>query len=155
MKLSEILSSEQWNKVKWVAVVIFILSLIGFTDATYLTFKHFTGEGVVCSLVSGCDEVLTSDYATLGNTNIPLSILGSFYYLLIFILSVALIDTRRTIFLKATTLLTLLGTLFSLILIYIQAFVIEAFCLYCLLSAATSLLILIFGYSGLRMVRKI
>lgn len=153
MKLSETLSSEQWIKVGWIAIALFILSLVGFIDATYLTFKHFTGEGVVCSLVSGCDEVLTSDYATLGNTNIPLSMLGSFYYLFIFILSVAFIDMKKVIFLKVITLLALLGTLLSLVLIYVQAFVIEAFCLYCLLSAVISLLILMLGYLGIRAVK--
>jgi uncharacterized membrane protein len=79
---------------------------------------------------------MTSKYAVIGG--IPLALLGSLYYLAIFLLTVAYYDRKHLYILSIIARLTTLGFLVSLILIYLQAFIIRAFCFYCLLSALTS-----------------
>lgn len=113
------------------------LSLIGFLDATYLTIQHYRGFGLDCGPLLECDAVMNSQYAVIGG--IPLALLGTLYYLAIFLLTVAYYDRKNIYILSITSRLTILGFLVSLILAYLQAFIIRAFCSYCLLSALTSI----------------
>ena len=111
-------------------------SFIGFLDATYLTIQHFRGAGLECAVLKDCDVVTTSQYAIIGG--IPLALLGSVYYLSIFLLTFAYLDSKHNWLLPTIGKLTILGFLASLILVYLQIFVIHALCLYCLISACTS-----------------
>jgi uncharacterized membrane protein len=112
-----------------------ILSLIGLADAIYLTVEHVTGESVRCTIIAGCSEVLSSRYAVVAG--LPLAALGAAAYFSVFSLATLAAFGYRA----AGTLMTalvLLMFLFSLWLIYLQAFVIHAFCQFCLLSAAVT-----------------
>jgi len=111
-------------------------SLIGFLDATYLTIQHYRGLWLDCGPLLDCDAVMTSQYAVIGG--IPLALLGALYYLTIFLLTVAYCDRKHRSILSIIANLTILGFLASLILVYLQAFIIRAFCFYCLLSALSS-----------------
>ena len=111
-------------------------SLIGFLDATYLTIQHYRGLWLDCGPLLDCDAVMTSQYAVIGV--IPLALLGALYYLTIFLLTVAYYDRKHRCILTIIANLTILGFLASLILVYLQAFIIRAFCFYCLLSALSS-----------------
>ena len=150
MKDSEILSLRRWRQIKWIAIAMLIISFIGFADAAYLTANHYFGEGITCSVLEGCDEVLTSDYATVGNTGISVSVLGLAYYLTVFLAMVAYVDTKKYFIFKAVAYFTIVGVMASSFLLYLQAFVIEAFCFYCLLSVFTSVFLFIFGIVGLK-----
>src|SRR3989344_2671965 len=97
-------------------------ALVGFADAVFLTTQHYLGKIPPCTVVSGCETVLTSPYATV--FGIPDALFGAIFYLIILI--------------KPSRLLALLGFLASLILLYLQLFVIRALCLYCLISLVTS-----------------
>ena len=110
-----------------------IVSLLGLADATYLTVEHLTGQSVRCTIVAGCSEVLSSQYAVVAG--MPLAMIGAAAYFSVFSLAILAVFGYRI----AATLLTplvVLMFLFSLWLIYLQAFVIHAFCQFCLLSAA-------------------
>lgn len=125
-----------------------ILILIGLTDAAYLSALHFYQAEPGCSLITGCDAVLSSEYAVI--LGIPLAYGGFAYYLTL--LAGVLIYYQYEIkkALQVLFFVNLLGFLFSLWLIYIQAFVLEAFCQYCLLSALTTTLALVTLTIGLR-----
>ncbi|MBI4022888.1 vitamin K epoxide reductase family protein [Candidatus Berkelbacteria bacterium] len=112
------------------------LALVGLADATYLTVEHFLGTIPPCT-VGGCELVLTSEYATLGP--IPIALLGAFYYLAVFL--VTLPSARLTVQMRRRGLWLLvgLGSLTTLGLFYIQAVILNAYCLYCLLSAGITL----------------
>lgn len=118
-----------------------LLSLVGIGDAVYLTVQHLTGQSVRCTVTSGCSEVLSSSYAVVGGY--PLAGLGAAAYFSVFSLAILAIFGYR---IAGKLLLPLVGGMFlvSLYLVYLQAFVIRAFCQYCLLSAAvtTGLMIL-------------
>jgi len=119
------------------AVIILVIAVLGFADASYLTIEHYKGVIPPCSLVSGCETVLTSSYSVIAG--VPVSLLGSIYYLIIAIGVFAYLDTKKTYILKWTLVLTILGLLMSLWFIFLQAFILKAWCLYCLGSAASSI----------------
>lgn len=52
----------QSNVVAKLPLLAAIVALIGLADSIYLTIKHFTGEQVPCSIVEGCEQVLTSSF---------------------------------------------------------------------------------------------
>ena len=117
-----------------------IISLIGFLDAVWLTVKYYIGS-IDCSVIAGCQDVLNSSYSAV--FNIPVAILGAIFYLFILTSALAYIDSKYKYSLKILSIIPTLGFLFSLWLVYLQFFVINAICIYCMLSATTSTLLFI------------
>lgn len=113
-----------------------VLALLGLADSIYLTVTHLTGEDVTCIASSGCSEVLSSAYASIGP--IPLGAFGALGYFAAF--SLALLAAfgyqRARTFLPVLVACMLATTLW---LLYVQAFILHAFCDFCLLSAAITL----------------
>ena len=117
-----------------------VIALIGLGDAVYLTVNHYTKETVPCSLITGCEQFLTSAYAEM--FGIPLALFGAIAYFMAFSLAIlAAFGNRLMWFLFG--LLTAFMLLYTIYLIYLQAYVIQAFCQFCLLSAATTLTLFI------------
>jgi uncharacterized membrane protein len=133
---------------KSIVLAFLIVSVVGFLDATYLTAKHYLGEVPTCSILEGCEKVLISSYATLGG--VPVALPGAVYYLVIFLSLVAYLDTPRRSILRFTAYLTFFGFLASLGFIYLQLFVLRAICLYCMASAASSIVLFGLGIFVLR-----
>lgn len=128
-----------------------IVSLIGLADAIYLTVQHMTGESVRCTIVSGCSEVLSSPYSVVAG--VPLAMVGAAAYFSVFSLAIlAAFGYRVAGVLLAP--LVLLMFLFSLWLIYLQAFVIGAWCQFCLLSAAVTTALTVTVLIGVSLRRK-
>ena len=119
-----------------------VLSLLGLADALYLTIEHLTGQTVRCTILSGCSEVLSSQYAVVAG--IPLAAVGAAAYFTVFSLAVLALFGYR-IAGKILTPLVIAMFFVSVWLFYLQAFVIRQFCQYCLISAAitTCLLVLV------------
>lgn len=120
-------------------VLLVILSLIGMADSGYITYEEFAGVVPRCIPVAGfdCGLVLQSQWAHIGP--VPLALLGFGFYSMIFLLSSYLLVAPKP-HKQVRTLLAFLGTfgfLFSLYLFYLQAVVLQAFCIYCLVSACT------------------
>jgi uncharacterized membrane protein len=112
-----------------------IVSLLGLADALYLTVEHLTGQSVRCTIVAGCSEVLSSQYAVVAG--VPLALIGAAAYFGVFSLATLAAFGYRIAAVLLTP-LVLLMFLVSLWLIYLQAFVIHAFCQFCLFSAAVT-----------------
>jgi uncharacterized membrane protein len=112
-----------------------IVSLIGLADSIYLTIEHVTGRSVRCTIVAGCSEVLSSQYAVVAG--VPLALVGAAAYFSVFSLAILAAFGYRSAA-KLLTVLVIAMFLVSLWLIYLQAFVIHAFCQFCLLSAAVT-----------------
>ncbi len=128
------------NQIAKLPLLAAIVALVGLGDSIYLTIKHFTGEQVPCSIVHGCEQVLTSQWATIGD--IPLAIFGAAAYFVAFTLAILTAFGNRSMW-KFFGALVVLMAIFTVRLVYLQAFVIEAFCQFCLLSAGTTLTLLI------------
>ena len=116
-------------------IILLLISVIGFVDATYLTAKHFLDDPVTCSIIDGCETVTTSKYSTI--FGVPIALFGSLYYLAAFILLLLYMEGIESV-LKLLVLVTSTAFAITLFLLYLQIFVLQAFCLYCLISTTTS-----------------
>ena len=116
--------------MKKLAVVVALIAFIGMIDAFYISLK--AGGPVTCHVTQGCNDVLTSRFSRIGG--IPISWLGLAFYLSVFSCAVfeasGSAGTLRLIFWPAAA-----AFVVSLGLTGVQAFVLEAYCEYCLLSA--------------------
>lgn len=114
------------------------IALLGLADGIYLTVEHVTGRTAECIASSGCQDVLGSKYAAIGP--VPLAALGALAYFTAF--SVALLAAFG--FTRCRSLFALvIGVMFAvtLWLLYLQAFVLHAFCDYCLFSAGVTMVL--------------
>jgi uncharacterized membrane protein len=114
------------------------VALIGLADSIYLTIKHYTGEAVPCSVIEGCEQVLTSSYAEVAG--VPLAALGAIAYFIAFSLAILAAFGNRLMWTLFSVQVVFM-IVFTIWLFYLQAFVIGAFCQFCLLSAATTLVL--------------
>ena len=120
-------------------VLFLLLGFLGFLDATYLTIVHYKNIIPSCSLAHGCETVLTSKYAVVGS--IPIALLGSVFYLTIIILLGIFWQTGKKVLTSMLLALTTFGLLVAFYLVYLQAFVLHAFCQYCLGSEVIDFLL--------------
>lgn len=136
-------------------LAIAFLGLIGFADAAYLTAEHYFKLPLPCSASHGCDTVLTSPYAMIGP--IPLAFFGVVFYLLIMALALYLYaaPSFNRSALWALLVSTIIGLSLSIVFVLMQAFLIHAFCYYCLGSALDTLLLFFAGLWLLYAARKI
>jgi uncharacterized membrane protein len=126
------------------------VSLIGLADSIYLTVEHLSGRSVRCTIVSGCSEVLSSRYATV--RGYPLAGLGAVAYFVVFSLATLAAFGYKGM---GKLLLPMVGAMFlaTLWLLYLQAFVIQHFCQFCLLSAlVTTVLTLLVVYARIKKI---
>jgi uncharacterized membrane protein len=116
------------------------MAFLGLIDSAYLGITSLQGFVVPCSLTGGCEEVLNSSYSHLFGLSISWFGFGFYLFVAICALFSAFgFDNLLRFSLVAST----IAMLVSFYLLFLQAFVLGAFCQYCLLSAL--LVILIFA----------
>jgi uncharacterized membrane protein len=123
------------------SIACLIFAFIGFLDATYLTILHYRNAIPPCTVTGGCESVLTSQYSVI--LGVPLSLLGSLFYLTMIFFALAVIFSKRKIFAHGLFLNAVSGLFVSAVLFFVQFFILKAFCQYCLLSEVISLAIFI------------
>ncbi|OIP66193.1 hypothetical protein AUK15_00755 [Candidatus Nomurabacteria bacterium CG2_30_43_9] len=131
------------NISAWILWSLIALALVGFTDSAFLLAKRVSGAPIPCFITSGCDAVSKSQHSVL--FGVPLSAWGVIFYLGIGFLALIYIDTKNLLVGKLITFATTLGFLSSLYFIYVQKFLIKAFCVYCILSAIISTILFALG----------
>ena len=115
-----------------------VISLAGLADATYLTVTHLTGDDLVCGSPGGCSAVLGSVYASVAG--IPTAAFGALAYFVAFSsATLAAFGYARARTLLMLVVMAMFGA--TLWLLYVQAFILHAFCPFCLLSAALTFLL--------------
>lgn len=144
----ELNDSEPIGKLPLLASLI---ALIGLGDSVYLTIQHYTAAPVPCSLIEGCEKVLTSPYAEIAG--VPLAALGAAAYFIAFSLALLAAFGNRLMW-TLFSIQAFLMAVFSIYLLYLQGAVIGAFCQFCLISAATSILLAIIAGASLFTSRK-
>ncbi len=130
------MTASRFRTILYAAVAI--VSVAGLADATYLTVQALTGETLSCGGSPDCFRVLGSSYAKVGG--IPVAMLGALAYFSVFTFATfaAFGYARAPKFLALMVGMMFLGTLW---LLYVQAFLLHAYCRYCLFPAATTFLI--------------
>jgi uncharacterized membrane protein len=117
------------------------LGFFGFLDSLYLTILHYKNIVPPCSLY-GCEKVLTSAFSMIGP--IPLALFGALFYLAVILTCLLILIEGKKELVKFFHFTVLVGFLFSVVLFFIQFWILQSFCQYCLLSEviATGLLFL-------------
>ena len=115
-----------------------LLALAGLVDATYLTVQALTGETLTCAGSSDCFRVLGSAYARFAG--MPVAALGAIAYFGAFSFATfaAFGYARARQFFALLVAAMWVATLW---LLFVQAFLLHAFCRYCLFSAAVTFLL--------------
>ena len=103
------------------------VALAGLVVAGYLTWARYADASVLC-VTGGCETVQSSEYAAIAG--VPVAVLGLAAYATILVLLALDSGYAR---LGAAT-LALVGLLFSIYLLVLQLFVIEAVCIWCLVN---------------------
>lgn len=145
------------------AKVFVILGFLGLLVSLYLLSSKIFDLDPVCG-ISSCGIVNSSEYSYL--LSIPISAWGVLFYLSIILggIEIGLIQTRRDSILlrlkhllhfditedqyylvmkKLLLALTVTGVIFSSYLTYLEAFVIQAWCQWCLVSAWITMCLLV------------
>lgn len=116
-----------------VLILIFIFSFLGILNTLYLVSHTISKKPVLCLFFpkEWCQKVQYSSWSrTLG---VPNSIAGLCFYTSIFVLTL-LFQQEMISFVPAQIIIGI-GTLFSIYFLAIQAFVLRAFCTWCVFSA--------------------
>lgn len=141
-------ASEQEGGWLWASVG---LAGLGVLVSGYLSVKRFTGGSLACSRWAQCDVVNNSLYAKI--YGVPVAFLGLAGYLLLVGLALGALESggpvrRRLVALGF--LFSLGGVAFSAYLTYIELYVIEAVCSWCVASAVIISLLAVVGGINLR-----
>lgn len=156
------------------ALFFIIFSLVGIADSSYITYEKIAGIIPNCGPGFNCGAVLNSKWSSIGP--VPISLLGLLYYLTIFSLGTLLVLeldihkslnlfldrlklSKKSIFRTITTaealfLVTTFGVLFSAYLVILMAFIINAWCKYCIISALSSSLLFVISLVYFAIVEK-
>lgn len=114
-----------------------VLSLVGAGISAYLTSIRLAHATPMCVVGHGCETVNSSPYAAIGD--VPIAVLGLGLYSVIIALSLAALWGPEPVHAWAVLGifgLALCGTLYSGYLTYIEVFILDALCPWCLTSAA-------------------
>ncbi len=117
---------------------ILIIAVVGLLDAAYLWIIKITNNQALCPQGLGdCWSVNNSSYSEI--YGVPVSVFGILTYITIIVL---LQLERKNKFWKQNSVLvqfgiSLIGVIFSLYLTYIQFFVLQKICPFCIVSAFT------------------
>lgn len=128
---------------KQIHYVLLGLAIAGTVVALYLTYSGMTNASFLCTEGGGCDQVRSSPYSKV--MGVPVALIGLIGFLVI--CSVLLLEHRVSFFEAngpmITVGLTMIGTIYSLYLTYVEVFVIHAICPYCVASAIIMALLFI------------
>ncbi len=139
-------SGNKSNGSSKLAIAAGFFLFIGISDFVFFSNYHFSREAGPCRPVTGCETVLTSQYAEM--FGIPTAAFGALAYFAAFSFAVLAVFGNRKmwdVFGVAVSVMMV----FTIYLIYLQAYVIGAFCQFCLLSAATTLTLFIIYLASL------
>ncbi|MCU0529070.1 MAG: vitamin K epoxide reductase family protein [Cyanobium sp. Prado107] len=140
---------------RWVRVVMAVLATVGMVDTGSITLERWGLFGNLSCPggADGCDKVLASAWGTvLGQ---PLSLFGFLAYTTVLVLALLPLvlrgDARARLASLSWWALLLVSTamaVFSLVLMGVMVFKIQAFCFFCVVSATLSLALFVLSLIG-------
>lgn len=113
------------------------LSLAGLGASGYLVYSHYADRPTVCAGIGSCEFVQTSEYSEMAG--VPVAIMGfGFFVALAAVCAVRLIrgDSVTAWAQPVVFSMSLGGTAFVAYLTYVELFVIDAICIWCVATAA-------------------
>lgn len=129
------------------------LALIGLAVAFYNSYSIYNNQLLWCPPpINGCNDVAESPYARI--FGVPIGYYGVVYYLdMLGLAALLAYDPWAQGLRIGAALLAALGVLFSLYFMVLQIGYIHAFCIYCAVSAATTLLLTVTAVMHLKKPR--
>jgi uncharacterized membrane protein len=133
-----------------------VLGLPGSAVAAYLTYSHWADRPTACGGIGECELVQTSEYSDIAG--VPVALLGLLYFVAMAFLALARINPIKWMAdvlewaQPAALSMALAATAFVAYLAYVELFVLEAICIWCMALAgltAVSLAVTVWGlFSG-------
>lgn len=128
--------------IKKTLIGIFLVSLIGLGISSFLAYEYSLISPINCPLGgTSCDQVRQSVYSNI--FGIPVPWWGIGYYIGMLTLVVAVIEKETKVLKNLLFLGGLTGVLVSFYFSYLEAFVINAWCFWCVISALCTFIIFI------------
>ena len=121
---------------RFIPSVIIVLILLNITLSSLIFYYSTQGE-TFCTFGDFCATVQGSTYGNL--FGMPVSLFGVFSFVLLFVLYILTLKTSA--FEPYFVFSAIIGSLFALYFIFIQIFLLRAFCFSCLLIDVSTLLI--------------
>jgi uncharacterized membrane protein len=137
-------------------MAIAVLALVGLFIAVYLTLHALGLTGLAaCTAGGGCERVQSSRFSAIAG--VPVALIGAIGYVAIFVVAWLGTTPRAAAADWVPWLLMFLGTTgfaFSAYLTALEAWVIHAWCPYCITSAVVATLIFLLSLGELRTLRR-
>ncbi|HML07882.1 MAG TPA: vitamin K epoxide reductase family protein [Xanthobacteraceae bacterium] len=136
--------------MKTVPYVLLLLALLGLAVASYDSYAIYNGQVLWCPPpINGCNEVARNPYARI--LDLPVGYFGVVYYLYMVCLAALLaFDPFSRALRFAAIAYSALGVGFSIYFMHLEVSFIHAFCVYCLVSAITTVLLLMVAVAHAR-----
>ena len=122
---------------------LIVFGFLGLAVSFYIFIKKSRKEPLTCHIDTGCNRVVNSRYSRM--SGVPNEIIGVLYYGAT--VALGLLELAGAQVLSDPLFLLLFfgaamgSALFSLALIFVQAFILKSWCEYCLVSAGSSIAI--------------
>lgn len=126
-----------------------VLALAGLAIAAYLLAVRVLGEAPACGPIKGCETVAVSEYATL--VGLPVALFGLGFSILLAAVCLAWWRRAERRALYAAYGLGLAGIIAVAYLTYLEIFVIEAICIWCVGYALT----IVAGWAGAALATRL
>lgn len=120
-----------------IRLAIFAVAILGMLVSGYLLMAYLSEGPIVCSAGGGCDAVRASSYSFI--VGVPTPAFGLLYYLLLALGAISVRERNKKVMRAAYLILTGVGLAVSAYLSYLEAFVILAWCMWCVSSAVLTL----------------
>lgn len=114
-----------------------VVAFLGLLVSGYLLIHYVSPEPIPCVTGSGCATAQLSDYASFGG--IPTPAYGMLFYVLLGVLGALWSNATKKQILPFLIVLTTIGLAVSIFLSAVEAFVLHAWCSWCVVSALLSL----------------
>lgn len=109
------------------------LAIGGIGIASYLSYVHYAHQSIACGGLGSCETVNSSKYAEL--MGVPVALLGGVVYVVLLLVAVRWFLAGPYLAAPAAWAISLGGFLFSVYLTYLELFVIDSICIWCVASA--------------------
>jgi uncharacterized membrane protein len=121
----------------WLHRAVFAVAMVGLATSGFLAWEYARGGTIACPVAgTGCDDVRASDFSAV--FGVPVPWLGVAYYTTVAVLEILRLEAERRRHLINLVILALaiVGITASTVFTYLEAYVIGAWCFWCLVSAA-------------------
>ena len=136
------------------SLLLLVLAFLGLADAWYLTANALSETALSCdfgAVLDGCNIVAQSDYSYF--LGLPLALYGVGFYAIVFCMAALVLVLPLRILYLALLVSGVVGSLASILFLFIQFFIIQAICIYCIASAVITFMFFFIAYDVWRKLK--